>query len=146
MTAIGRTDIIRLCVLLLVAQTGCATTYTGRQTEWLIIENASPDAIRVSLDLGDRELLLGRVQPMTRATLRIAPAAIPPGRSTARIRIVPVGSPAVLIVPGRLSNSATVASDPYPVEDFARQVWRYAGGRILWVGPSGRPDPAASRR
>jgi hypothetical protein len=113
---------------------GCATGGShGPTFEQLVVANSSPDAIRVLLDLGDRELSIGRVNPMSQATLRIRSGAVPPEASGLRLRIVPVGTPVTYAAPGR-SGGIGIVSEPYRADDLFGSAWNYSGSRILRVG------------
>ncbi len=127
-------ELVMVLSLAIVVQASCATS-SRLPTEFqrLMIENASPDVIRVSIDLGEREILLGRVAPMSRAVLRIRAGTLPPGSSSARIRVVAVGAPSAVAAPNVYSTSA-LHSDPYRIEDLTQNVWRYSGSRIVSLG------------
>jgi hypothetical protein len=99
----------------------------------LVIDNASPDVIRVSIDLGNREIPLGQVEPMGTETLRIRPGMLPPSSPYARILIVPVGTPAAVQLPGK--SAGAIQSDPYPLSELVQHIWRFSGSRIQSLGP-----------
>ena len=129
---------IGIGTLALVGFSGCSTR-TQRPVEFgvLTIENVSPDAISVILDFGDRQVTVGRIQPMKQADLRIRPGFIPPSVSRARIIVVPVGEPAAIVSTGSLQPER-VQSDWYPRDELIRNGWRYSGSQILSLGPRTR--------
>ncbi len=128
---------LTLVGLALCAQAGCATASgIPVQFDRLVFENVSPDVVRVFIHMGDRELLLGRVEAMSRAELRIRAGVLPPGRSAVRVLVLVVGSPSPL--PMSALSAGALSSDSYPLSDLMGQIWRYSGSRIQPVGPSTR--------
>lgn len=127
-----------LLSLLSVVQLGCATSGTPLDFDDVVIENASPDVVRVSMELGGRELLLGSVRPMSREALPIRRGTLPPALGNARIRVVPVGAPSAQMKPGERTSAAAIYSDLYRAEEFITFEWRYSGSRVLPLGPRRR--------
>lgn len=126
---------IGMTALAVLVSARCATRYQWpRGYEFLIIENVSPDVIRVSLDMGDHELLLGRVEPMRRGELRIRPGSISPSHVNVRIRVVAIGAydptPSTTV-----DRTAPLHSDSYHPDELLRNSWRYSGSRIVPLGP-----------
>ncbi|MGH7470568.1 MAG: hypothetical protein ACRENP_21695 [Longimicrobiales bacterium] len=93
----------------------------------LVIENASPDVVRVYLDVGDHGVLLGRVGAFETAFLRVPPGVVHPASGTATINIVPVGTPVSML--GRTG----VRSDVYQAYDLLQYPWRFSGTRIMMM-------------
>jgi hypothetical protein len=124
-------------VLVLSVLAGCASGgATGSReldpstlrNHYLSVENMTVDVVRVYLELPDGfAILLGRVDPMGRAQLRV-PRALYSNTGSARLAAVPVGA-ALERVPG--PGSPSLRSDSYPVADLVQSGWRLSNTRIL---------------
>lgn len=128
----GAANRIRWTLLwLALLQTGCtARSQVPAGFRYLDFENSSPDLIRIALDLGDREVPIGRVAPMTRVRLRIREGALPPDPTRARIRATALATPEAIRLPAR-GNPQSAPSDWYPIDELVGESWRYSGSRIV---------------
>lgn len=116
---------LRRFLPLLVVLAACATSPSqSLPVQTLTIENASIDVIRVSLDFGDRQMLLGRVEPMTRGRLRIPGGAVHTGSPWLRVLVYAVGAP----------TEERLPSEWYPGLELLRLAWRFTGRLVV---PSG---------
>lgn len=123
--------ILPLTIVCLALQTGCAgNRQPPAYRQQLVIENRSPDMIRVSLDFGNSEILLGRVEPGARSVFRIQPGTLPSGVTLARIRGIAAGTVAVVGVPGadRANGSH---SEWYSMDELLNGAWLYSGSRVV---------------
>ena len=122
-----------LSLMLGLANAGCAARSRGPiEFQRLVIENASPDVIRVYIDLGDREVLLGRVDPMSTEVFRVRPGTLPLSAGGARMVVVPVGTAAAIQLPSK--SAAGIRSDPYRLNDLMLHVWRFSGSQVQPIG------------
>jgi hypothetical protein len=124
-----------LCRLIIAAfsTTSCATNLDrSDDRRRVVIENASPDVIRVFIDLGGtNRVLLGRLEPTTVAALPMRPPLID---LAGDVEIVVVTT----ALPRRIREYYRAAdlearSGPYPIEALVRHAWRYTGKRIEMV-------------
>ena len=97
----------------------------------LILENASGDPVRVYLEVGGRQIMLGRLGGFERSALRVPTGVIHPGSGDARILIVPLGTPQPLLAGGNMFNG--IRSDAYSAYEFLQTDWRYSGNRVMMV-------------
>jgi hypothetical protein len=124
-------------VLVLAVLAGCVSSGVAgkdsldsatNQNPYLHVENMTIDVVRVYLELPDGyAVLLGRVDPMARAQLRI-PRALSTNNGDGSIAMVPIGSPFERVPsPG----SRTVRSDQYPITDLLQSGWRLSNSRVF---------------
>ncbi len=118
------------CASARLPEDSAAPSIPAYQPQRLLLENASPDAVRVYLEVSGREVLLGRMGPFERAPLRIPAGVVHMGSGDARIVVLPLATPQP-IVSGR--NSIGIRSDTYLANEFLQTSWRYSGGRIVMV-------------
>src|SRR5262245_46874713 len=111
-----------------VAQTNDDGARTRSRLE---LENASGDPVRVFLEVGGRQILLGRLSGLERGSLRVPTGVIHPGSGDARILIVPLGTPQPLLAGSNMFNG--VRSDAYSAYEFLQTGWRYSGSRVMMV-------------
>ena len=97
----------------------------------LELENASGDPVRVYLEVGGRQIMLGRLGGFERSSLRVPSGVIHPGAGDARILIVPLGTPQPLLAGGNMFNG--IRSDAYSAYDFLQNGWRFSGSRVMMV-------------
>ena len=97
----------------------------------LILENASGDPVRVYLEVGGRQIMLGRLGGFERSSLRVPTGVIQPGSGDARILIVPLGTPQPLLAGSNMFNG--IRSDTYSAYEFLQTDWRYSGNRVMMV-------------
>jgi hypothetical protein len=108
--------------------TGSRELDTSLRNPYLSVENMTVDVVRVYLELPDGfAVLLGRVDPMGRAQLRV-PRALYSHSGSARLAVVPVGTP-LERVPG--PGSLALRSDAYPVADLLQSGWRLSNTRVF---------------
>lgn len=106
----------------------------------LLLENATPDVIRVTLAAADREVSLGRWQPFETRSVSLHGSSIVGGQAPARIVVTPIGSPA-LNRPG-LRRDAAVRSDLYSIVELVSLARRFSGSRVV---SRGQVDPGSVR-
>jgi hypothetical protein len=111
------------------ATTSCARSGLRGASEQFVLENASPDAVRVSLEIEQDEIVLGRWGPFERRVIILRTGKIPPGSRPVRIVVTAVGAPGIG-APGR-KDATSVRSDSYPTDELVRNQWRYSGSRIM---------------
>ena len=127
----------KIFVLISMVLAGCASAgATGNdeldtatfRTPYLSVENMTVDIVRVYLELSDGyAVLLGRVDPLGRAQLRV-PRALYARAGEARIAVVPLGTPLERVpAPG----SRALRSDAYPVMDLLQSGWRFSETRVF---------------
>src|SRR5688572_31199147 len=121
----------RLYTMLLAGTlAGCATASPSiSEFEKLAFENASVDAVRVSLVIEGRDIPLGRVMPMSRTELRVPAGALPPHARQATFRVTAVGAPYSL--PANAAAAPIINSETYFVTDILAGSWRFTGSRIV---------------
>jgi len=115
---------------LVAGSPGCATGLpVSEDRVVLAFENASPDAIRLYMQIADRETLVARLRPFERGAVFLRTGTIPPGSGTARLLVVPVGGPA--IASSVANTSSTIRSEMYSIDGLLAHRWIFTGSRIM---------------
>jgi hypothetical protein len=98
----------------------------------LNFENASPDVVRLWIQVNERDLLLGRLDPFQHKTFPVRRGMIPPGSGRARLVVIPIGAPGT--IKAEPATDTAVRSEFYPANELLDHRWRYSGSRVVTTG------------
>lgn len=108
--------------------TSCAPAFRSAGGDYLVIENQSPDVIRVWFDGGFEEVVLGEVRPLGRGKLKVWRTNVADELGNVFIRVAPVTNPAR---EGEPALKPAIASELFRMADAPAMVWRYTGQRLI---------------
>ena len=118
-----------------VVLAGCALPHSSpastgaevRPPNVLRLENNSADLLRVYLEIGERQVLVGRVDPFQTVSLRVPPGVINGASGLGRLLVVPLGT----AQPIGSTVLQGIRSDTYHAGDFLEFPWQFSGTRLF---------------
>ena len=124
----ARRVVLALALILVAIATSCAPAFRSGGYDYLVIENQSPDVIRVWFDGGFEEVVLGEVRPLGRGKLKVWRNDVADDLSNVYIRVAPVTDP---VREGEPPRRPAVSSELFRMADAPAMVWTYTGQRLI---------------
>ena len=121
-------------LLLMLGVFGCGSARRHESESILLtagfdFENRSIDPVAVYLDVSRSEWLLGHVEPMRRARLRLPDYFTGSNHATVNVIVVPLGSQRTGVL--ARDNAGAICSEPVPMDELSSMRWKLSDRQLM---------------